>query len=114
MLIRHAERPAKIGAPYGIKPNGDRDVNSLSTVGWQRAGALVALFGPAKGPLQDSRLVVPTMLFATDIGHGSESKREQQTITPLASKLGLDVNSKYLEQDGEQAVRRFLPLTAMT
>ena len=108
MLIRHAERPAKMGAPYGMKPNGDHDVNSLSTVGWQRAGALVTLFGPTKGPLQDSRLAVPTSLFATDIGHGSESKREQQTITPLASKLGLDVNSKYLKQDSEQVVKEVL------
>jgi hypothetical protein len=108
MLIRHAERPAKLGAPYGMTPNGDRDVNSLSTVGWQRAGALVTLFGPAKAPLQDSHLAVPTSLLATDIGHGSESKREQQTITPLASKLGVDVNSKYLKQDSEQAVKDVL------
>jgi hypothetical protein len=108
MLIRHAERPAKVGSPYGMTPDGHRDVNSLSTVGWQRAGALVTLFDPAKGPLQDSRLAVPTNLFATDIGHGSESKREQQTITPLASRLGLPLNTKYVKQDHEQVSKEVL------
>jgi hypothetical protein len=108
MLIRHAERPAKVGAPYGTNPNGDRDVNSLSTVGWQRAGALVTLFDPAKRSPRDSRLGVPTNLFATDIGHGSESKREQQTIKPLASKLGLALDAKYLKQDHEQVANDVL------
>jgi len=108
MLIRHAERPAKVGAPYGMTPDGHRDVNSLSTVGWQRAGALLALFAPTSGPLQDSQLSVPSTLFATDVGHGSESKREQQTITPLASKLGVDVQSKHLKQDSGQMVKDVL------
>jgi hypothetical protein len=108
MLIRHAERPAKVGSPYGMTPDGKQDVNSLSIVGWQRAGALVTLFDPAKGPLQDSRLAVPTALFATDVGNFSESKREQQTITPLASKLGVDVDTKYVKQDSKEAVKDVL------
>ena len=105
MLIRHAERPAKVGSPYGMTPTGDQDVNSLSTVGWQRAGSLVSLFAPTKGPLQDSGLVRPTIIFATDVGHFSESKREQQTVTPLAGKLGIDVSSKYVKQNSDKVVK---------
>ena len=108
MLIRHAERPAKVGSPYGMTPDGNQDVNSLSTVGWQRAGALVTLFDPATGPPQGSRLAVPTALFATDVAHFSESKREQQTITPLASRLGIDVTAKYPKQDSKEAVKDVL------
>lgn len=108
MLIRHAERPAKVGSPYGVTPDGNQDVNSLSTVGWQRAGALVTLFDPTSGPLQDSSLAVPTALFATDIAHLSESKREQQTITALASKLGIDVSAEYAKQDSKQVVKAVL------
>jgi hypothetical protein len=77
MLIRHAEKPPKAGTPYGITPDGHQDVNSLTSVGWQRAGGLVSLFAPVIGPVRDSRLAVPNELFATRIGHESESKREQ-------------------------------------
>jgi hypothetical protein len=108
MLIRHAERPAKIGSPYGTTAEGNRDVNSLSTAGWQRAGALIGLFVSNKGPLKDSRLAIPGSLFATDVGHGSESKREQQTITALASKLGIDIGAKYLKHDHEEIVKEIL------
>jgi hypothetical protein len=104
MLIRHAERPAKVGSPYGMTRDGHQDVNSLSAVGWQRAGALVSLFAPARGPVQDSRLAVPDKLIATNAGHESKSKREQQTVAPLASKLGIDVSTKYLKQQHQQAV----------
>lgn len=105
MLIRHAERPAKLGSPYGVTSDGNHDVNSLSTMGWQRAGALVGLFAPNSPRSQDSRLAIPGTVFATDVGHGSESKREQQTVTALASKLGLDISAKYLKQDHEQIVK---------
>ena len=108
MLIRHAERPAKVGSPYGMTPDGHRDVNSLSTVGWQRSGALIGLFAPNKEPLQDSRLATPGSLFATDVGLGSESKREQQTITALASKLGMEISVKYLKQNHEEIVKEVI------
>jgi len=108
MLIRHAERPAKVGSPYGTTPEGNHDVNSLSTMGWQRAGALVGLFAPNNGQSQDSRLAIPGNVFATNVGHGSESKREQQTVTALASKLGLDVSAKYLKRDHEEIVKDVL------
>jgi hypothetical protein len=76
-LIRHAEKPPKAGTPYGITPDGHQDVNSLTSVRWQRAGGLVSLFAPVIGPVRYSRLAVPNELFATRIGHESENKREQ-------------------------------------
>jgi hypothetical protein len=53
-LIRHAEKPPKAGTPYGITPDGHQDVNSRTSVGWQRAGGLVSLFTPVIGPIRDS------------------------------------------------------------
>jgi hypothetical protein len=115
MLIRHAERPADVhavpgvtGAPYGALPDGDRDINSLSIAGWQRAGALASLFDPSRGPLQDSRLAVPNALFATAVAQMSTSKREQQTITPLASTLGLAITAKYSKRKPKDVVKDVL------
>lgn len=46
MLIRHAEKPAASGVPYGVEPDGSQDAESLTVAGWQRAGALVGLLDP--------------------------------------------------------------------
>src|SRR5262245_2037097 len=97
MLIRHAEKP--YGTHYGVTEHGNRNAESLIVRGWQRAGALVALFDPAVGSLQNPYLVVPTAIYAsnpvtvassTKKGKkiGSKSQRPLQTITPLAARLG--------------------------
>lgn len=108
MLIRHAERPAKVGSPYGVTIDGHTDVNSLSAPGWQRAGALSALFAPAHGPLQDDALATPQSLFASDVGTLSPSKREQETLTPLSEKLGLDISAPYPKQHHAPMVKGVL------
>ncbi len=105
MLIRHAERPAKVGSPYGTTTDGDKDANSLATPGWQRAGALACLLAPAHGSLQNPELATPQSLFATDVGRLSPSNREQQTITPLSSKLGLKMNAEHVKQDHESMLK---------
>ena len=89
MIIRHAEKPPASGEPFGITAEGVQDVESLTTQGWQRAGALASLFAPARGPLQDAELATPNFLFASASKSGGGSKRPLETITPLASKLGL-------------------------
>ena len=85
MIIRHAEKP--VGQINGVDASGNQDPNSLIPQGWQRAGALVALFGSSFGPLP-----APTHLFAPN-QFGSGSKRPFETITPLAAKLGLTMNA---------------------
>ena len=46
MVIRHAEKPAESGPPYGVTVNGDKDSESLIVEGWQRAGGTCVLFRP--------------------------------------------------------------------
>ena len=85
MIIRHAEKP--VGRINGIDESGNLDANSLIPQGWQRAGALVSLFGSSFGPLP-----TPTHLFAPNLFGGS-SKRPFETLTPLAAKLGITINA---------------------
>ena len=111
MIIRHGEKPRRKGkAPFGVDAAGERGFESLSVEGWQRAGALVALFAPARGRLQDSSLVVPDLIYAAAPlhragGDGSQSKRPLETITPLAAKLGLTPDLGYTKGD-EAALAR--------
>src|SRR5580693_7483053 len=48
-IIRHGEKPDP-GPPHGVDFHGRKDEHSLLPRGWQRSGALTALFGPASGP----------------------------------------------------------------
>lgn len=88
MIIRHAEKPPDSGEPFGVTAKGNQDVESLIIQGWQRAGALACFFAPTHGPLQDAELATPQFLFASESKSGG-SERPVETITPLASKLGL-------------------------
>ena len=93
MIIRHAEKPPESGQPFGVTVEGNQDVESLTIEGWQRAGALACLFAPSHGPLQATELAKPGFLFASASKSGGGSKRPVETITPLASKLGLTVKT---------------------
>ena len=101
MIIRHAEKP--YGKHLGVTEAGNKDPESLIVRGWQRAGALAALFDPAEGALQNSNLAVPQVIYASNPVTkqarggkrgkakkvGSKSKRPQDTITPLVKRLGV-------------------------
>jgi hypothetical protein len=89
MIIRHAEKPPASGEVFGVTAEGDQDAESLIIQGWQRAGALACLFAPTHGPLQNPELATPQFLLASDSKSGGGSERPVETITPLASKLGL-------------------------
>jgi len=91
MLIRHAEKPGEPPPPHGVTPGGDHDPESLIVTGWQRAGALVPFFAPAAGPPQSPLIATPRYLAAS----GSKSLRPEQTITPLAARLGLKVDTSF-------------------
>lgn len=89
MLIRHAEKPADPPPPHGVTPDGEHDPESLTVAGWQRAGALAPFFAPAVGATQSPEIVTPKYLVAS----GSKSERPEQTITPLAARLGVSVDT---------------------
>lgn len=67
-LIRHGEKPdepaPRRSAPAhrGVDFHGNQNEHSLLPRGWQRSGALAALFDPSQGPLR-AGLRVPRMLI---------------------------------------------------
>ncbi len=108
MVIRHAEKPGSYGgAQYAGVNNlgtvaGDDGAKHLVTLGWQRAGALVTLFAAPWGPKPPS-LATPQFLFASDptAKHDDDtsdegpSQRPYETLTALAGKLGLTIDSSH-------------------
>jgi hypothetical protein len=98
MLIRHAEKP---NGAQGVMPDGSQNSEALVVQGWQRAGALVGLFVPPGSRFANPLLATPGTIFATGIAHHSESLRPQQTVTPLAAKLNVRINTTFPK--GEEA-----------
>ena len=101
LLIRHAEKPSKDGPPHGVTEMGDRSKESLEVRGWQRAGALTHLFAPADGKYQHASLAKPQFLFASRPVKRRGSRRPVETITPLADKLQIEINSEYRRSEVE-------------
>src|ERR1700761_7240335 len=100
-LIRHAEKPFKphlSGVDYESGPNE----HSLLPRGWQRSGALAALFHPDSGPLRPG-LRTPTLLVAPSWGHPHKTAahRSYQTIQGLGERLGLAIPSPFRIEQGE-------------
>ena len=87
MLIRHAEKPVAGGAAQSVTSDGTASATSLTVAGWVRAGVLAALFAPARGT-PPSGLSRPTAIWASD-PRGEHGQRPQQTVTPLAGRLGV-------------------------
>lgn len=101
MLLRHAEKPAKDSTPYGVTLNGKRNKESLEVRGWQRAGALTGLFAPAQKHFQHASLARPQFLFASKPLKHKGSRRPIETITPLAEKLAIEINTDFQRADFE-------------
>ena len=101
MLIRHAEKPAKDDAPYGVTRKGERSKESLEVRGWQRAGALTNLFVPANGHLQHPSLAKPQFLYASKPLRRKGSRRPIETILPLAEKLAIKIKSDFQRSNFE-------------
>jgi broad specificity phosphatase PhoE len=99
MMIRHAEKPLTDTPPHGVTADGVNDARSLTPRGWQRAGALVPYFVGTGGGTGSSGLPVPSRVFASRMGLNSSSARPLETVQPLASRLGLAVDTRFLKGD---------------
>jgi hypothetical protein len=101
MIIRHGEKPD--GSSRGIdmngKPAGER---SLTQTGWDRARALVEVFAPLNGAVRPG-LARPRLIYAAGATEGSSGERSRETVTPLAQRLGIPVNSAF-GKGGEYAL----------
>jgi broad specificity phosphatase PhoE len=96
-IIRHGEKPIdESKPPFGVDIDGNRNPSSLSPKGWERAGALTALFSPAVAPKLGLRS--PTALYATAYGDAAVTKihRPYQTLLGLSKRLGLPIQSPVL------------------
>jgi hypothetical protein len=93
MFICPGEGPSASGEPRGVDEAGEPDIDSLTVRGWTRAGALFELFAPATGAPRPG-LARPTAIYAAS-GTAGEGLRTRQTVTPLAARLGLPVNTEF-------------------
>lgn len=104
MLIRHAEKPAKDSAPFGVTAKGERSKESLEVRGWQRAGALANLLAPTNGHFQHAALARPQCLYASKPVSRKGSRRPVETLTPLAQKLAIRIHSNFQRAEYESMV----------
>ena len=96
-VIMHADKQIDLpipAPPFGVEFNGTRSVHSLIPRGWQRAGALIALFDPTDGQLQYG-LTRPATLFSPLFGtiENNMIQRTYQTIQGLAGRLNVTINN---------------------
>jgi hypothetical protein len=101
-IIRHAEKPLKPPLS-GVDYQGGQNEHSLLPRGWQRSGALAALFHPEFGPMREG-LLTPTVLVAPSWGHPGKTAahRSYQTIQGLSEHLGLPITSEFAQGQEQQ------------
>jgi hypothetical protein len=99
MVIRHAEKPADAGTPFGVSSDGIQDSEELIVRGWQRAGALVRFFAPVNGQFSHPGLATPDVIFASGVAPHSKSLRPQHTVLALADWLGQQLDLSYAKND---------------
>jgi hypothetical protein len=107
-VIRHAEKPIKPPLS-GVDYSGGPNEHSLLPRGWQRSGALAALFHPDLGPLR-ADLRTPTVLVAPSWGHPGKTAahRSYQTIEGLSERLGLPITCEFAQGQERQLADRLL------
>ena len=94
MIIRHGEKPDDNDGIHGVDEKGKQDADELSVRGWQRAGALVRFFAPARHAFVHPSLATPTCLFAQRATDHIESVRSEHTLSPLARYLKLPIDTQ--------------------
>jgi len=101
-IIRHGEKPEEpeprrpAPAHRGVDFRGHENEHSLLPRGWQRSGALAALFDPSQGQLR-AGLLVPRMLISPSYGDKSKTAehRTHQTISGIAERLGIGIATDF-------------------
>jgi hypothetical protein len=101
-IIRHAEKPLKPPLA-GVDFAGSQNEHSLLPKGWQRSGALAALFHPDFGPVRDG-LRTPTVLMAPSWGHPGKTAahRSYQTIQGLSERLDMPIATPFAQEHEEK------------
>jgi hypothetical protein len=107
-IIRHGEKPQNPAlrhpaAHSGVDFRGNPNEHSLLPRGWQRSGALAALFDPRHGPLR-AGLQVPRMLISPSYGHGDKTAdhRTHQTIRGLSDRLSVEITADFAKGQESQ------------
>ena len=101
-IIRHGEKPEEpmprraAPAHRGVDFHGNQNEHSLLPRGWQRSGALAALFDPSQGLLR-AGLQVPRMLISPSYGDSSKTTqhRTHQTISGISDRLGIAIATDF-------------------
>lgn len=109
-IIRHGEKPyepAHESHPHrGVDFRGKRNEHSLIPRGWQRSGALAALFDPTQGPLRPG-LRAPERLVSPSYGGKNENAehRTHQTISGVSERLGITIVADFAKGDEPKLAR---------
>jgi len=101
-IIRHAERPGELAYKRaveehrGVDFHGNQNEHSLPPRGWQRSGALAAMFDPSRGPLR-SGLHVPSLLVSSSYGDKQHNARHRthQTVSGISERLGIAIAAEF-------------------
>jgi len=98
-IIRHGEKPQDRAPKHpaahsGVDFRGNPNEHSLLPRGWQRSGALAALFDPTDGPLRPG-LRVPRMLISPSYASKTADHRTHQTIRGLSDRLGVEITADF-------------------
>lgn len=108
LLIRHGEKPEPDRPEWGpgLTMAGHEDKQSLVVRGWQRAGALAALFGSG---MNEDEFPRPDAVYAADpnkqpVGDDTISQRPWETVLPLCQRLDLSPVTKHGVGDEEDLV----------
>jgi broad specificity phosphatase PhoE len=104
MVIRHGEKPSNDEAVYGVTVEGEREKESLTVRGWQRAGALAHFFAPSHGSHSHPSLAQPHLLYASKPTRREGSRRPMETVIPLAEKLGMRINTNFRKAEARDMV----------
>jgi hypothetical protein len=101
-IIRHAEKPLKPPLT-GVDFAGAQNEHSLLPRGWQRSGAIAALFHPESG-VPRAHIRTPTMLVAPSWGHPHKTAahRSYQTIQGLSEQLELPITTEFAQGEEKQ------------